>query len=124
MGCIDVCNEYIAVDECIELRGIDVKRKTTYEWKNRQQFFPPPLALPFRFATLNHPSTPRTQFLHASAALSLTKSCSIPASHCSIQLSRCGRRNRSIDMREGRMNTGDFGVRIGSRGERISTQSR
>jgi len=40
MGCIDVCNEYIAVEECIELRSIDVKEKTTDEWKNRQQFFP------------------------------------------------------------------------------------
>src|SRR5580658_1045930 len=39
MGCIDVCNEYIAVEECIELWSIDVKKKTTYEWKNRQQLF-------------------------------------------------------------------------------------
>jgi hypothetical protein len=33
------CNEYIAVEECIELCSIDVKKKTTDEWKNRQQFF-------------------------------------------------------------------------------------
>jgi hypothetical protein len=39
MGCIDVCNEYIAVEECIELWSIDVKKKTTDEWKNRQQLF-------------------------------------------------------------------------------------
>ena len=30
------CNEYTAVEECIESRGNDVKKKTTYEWKNDQ----------------------------------------------------------------------------------------
>jgi len=39
MGCIDFCNTYIAVEECIELCRIDVKRKTTSEWKKGQQFF-------------------------------------------------------------------------------------
>ncbi|MGB0065577.1 MAG: hypothetical protein WBP85_14110, partial [Terracidiphilus sp.] len=29
----------IAVEECIESRFIDVKKKTLQEWKNRQQFF-------------------------------------------------------------------------------------
>jgi hypothetical protein len=43
------CNEYIAVEECIELCGIDVKKKTTCEWKNRQQFFLSPSCLPLRF---------------------------------------------------------------------------
>jgi hypothetical protein len=33
------CNRYIAVEECIESRGIDVKKKTSGEWKNKQQFF-------------------------------------------------------------------------------------
>jgi hypothetical protein len=36
------CNRYIAVEECIESRGIDVKKKTTREWKNKQQLFGPP----------------------------------------------------------------------------------
>jgi len=33
------CNRYIAVEECIESRSIDVKKKTTREWKKEQQFF-------------------------------------------------------------------------------------
>jgi len=33
------CNRYIAVEECIESPSIDVKKKTTEEWKNKQQFF-------------------------------------------------------------------------------------
>jgi hypothetical protein len=37
------CNHYIAVEECIESRSIDVKKKTTEEWKNEQQFFKGPL---------------------------------------------------------------------------------
>ncbi|HTW60832.1 MAG TPA: hypothetical protein VMD55_03430 [Terracidiphilus sp.] len=35
------CNRYIAVEECIESRGIDVKKKTSGEWKKEQQFFSP-----------------------------------------------------------------------------------
>jgi hypothetical protein len=62
MGCIDVCNEYIAVDECIELCSNDVKKKTTYEWKNRQQFFPASQAVPFRFARLTHYSRQPSRF--------------------------------------------------------------
>jgi hypothetical protein len=33
------CNCYIAVEECIESRSIDVKKKTSREWKKEQQFF-------------------------------------------------------------------------------------
>jgi hypothetical protein len=73
MGCIDVCNEYIAVDECIESRSIDVKKKTTGEWKNRQQLFPVPLAVPFRFAHRMHFSTLRFEFLNDAQARSFTK---------------------------------------------------
>jgi hypothetical protein len=76
MGCIDVCNEYIAVDECIELCSSDVKKKTTNEWKNRQQFFPTSLAVPFRFAHLMHFSTLRSQFFIDAEALSFAKSLS------------------------------------------------
>jgi hypothetical protein len=34
------CKCFIAVEECIESLSIDVKKKTTDEWKNKQQFFP------------------------------------------------------------------------------------
>jgi hypothetical protein len=33
------CNTYIAVEECIDSRIINVKKKTMKEWKNGQQFF-------------------------------------------------------------------------------------
>jgi hypothetical protein len=33
------CNRYIAVEECIDSSGIDVKKKTKDKWKNDQQFF-------------------------------------------------------------------------------------
>jgi len=64
MGCIDVCNEYIAVDECIELCSIDVKKKTTEEWKNRQQFLLSLRAIPIQIARALCLSLSPTQFLH------------------------------------------------------------
>jgi hypothetical protein len=88
MGCIDVCNEYIAVDECIELCSSDVKKKTTDEWKNRQQLFPASRGVPFRFAHRMHLSTLRSQFLHDAAARSFTKSHSVSSSLRCIRLSR------------------------------------
>jgi hypothetical protein len=80
MGCIDVCNEYIAVDECIELCSNDVKKKTTDEWKNRQQLFPDPRAVPFRCTHFMHPSTQQSEFFSDAALRSFLKSAGIVSS--------------------------------------------
>ncbi|MGB6831655.1 MAG: hypothetical protein WBE41_26630, partial [Terracidiphilus sp.] len=65
----------------IESRSIDVKKKTTGEWKKGQQFFPTLRVVPFRFAHLVHLSTLRFQFFLDTATRSFTDSTRASSSH-------------------------------------------